>query len=226
MLRADAFKATRRSKMPLGFRMLLALTSIWLVHMAALLVPGANTLIVSHLAVSGHKKGAAYAAVGVAVGAALWACAAALGIKAIFEAFPSFRLALQVAGACYLLYIAQRLWKAGANSAAVAAQPSSAHAFRLGLLTNLSNPKAALFFGSILSASLPTGSNSSLLFSAVGLVVLNSLLWHLLLAYLFSRGRLQAAYEAKRQLVGRASSVVVGVFGLSLLTATLREAKH
>jgi threonine/homoserine/homoserine lactone efflux protein len=171
-------------------------------------------------------KSAAYAAVGVAVGAALWACAAALGIKAIFEAFPSFRLALQVAGACYLLYIAQRLWRAGANSAAATAKPSSARAFRLGLLTNLSNPKAALFFGSVFSASLPAGPSASLLLSAVGLVVLNSLLWHLLLVYLFSRGRLQAAYEAKRQLVGRTSSVVVGVIGLSLFTATLREAKH
>jgi threonine efflux protein len=205
--------------------MLLALTSIWVVHIAALLVPGANTLIVSHLAVSGHTKGAAYAAFGVAVGAALWACAAALGIKAIFAAFPTFRLALQVAGTCYLLYIALRLWKAGAKNAATTAKPSSARAFRLGLLTNLSNPKAALFFGSIFSASLPAGPSSSLLFSAVGLVVLNSLLWHLLLAYLFSRGRLQAAYETKRQLVGRASSVVVGTFGLSLLAVTLREAK-
>jgi threonine efflux protein len=206
--------------------MLLALTSIWLVHIAALLVPGANTLIVSHLAVSGHPKGAAYAAVGIAVGTALWACAAALGIKSIFEAFPTFRLTLQMTGGCYLLYIAYRLWKTGAQSAAVAEKLSLARAFRLGLLTNLSNPKAALFFGSIFSASLPVESSSSLFFSAVGLIVLNSLLWHLLLAYLFSRGRLQAAYEAKRKTVGRASSVVVGAFGLSLLTLTLREAKR
>lgn len=206
--------------------MFLALASIWLVHIAALFVPGANTLIVSHLAVSGHTKGAAYAAVGVAVGATLWACAAALGIKAVFEGFPTFRLALQAAGACYLLYIAYRLWKAGAKNTATTAKPSSARAFRLGLLTNLSNPKAALFFGSIFSASLPAGPSSAFLFAAVGLVVLNSLLWHLLLAYLFSRGRLQTAYEAKRQLVGRASSVVVGAFGVSLLTVTLHEAKR
>jgi threonine/homoserine/homoserine lactone efflux protein len=171
-------------------------------------------------------KSAAYAAVGVAVGAALWACAAALGIKAIFEMFPPFRLTLQVAGACYLLYIAHRLWNAGAKSAAEATEPTSARAFRLGLLTNLSNPKAALFFGSIFSASLPVEPSSLLLFCAVGLVVLNSLLWHLLLAYLFSRGSLQAAYDAKRHIVGRGSSLVVGALGLSLLSVTLREAKR
>ena len=89
--------------------MLSTLTTIWILHFAAMLTPGANTLLVSQLAASGDSKGAAYAAVGIGIGALIWSTAAVLGISALFAAFPAMRLVLQVTGATYLLYIAYRL---------------------------------------------------------------------------------------------------------------------
>jgi threonine efflux protein len=203
--------------------MLSTFITIWLLHVAALLTPGANVLLVSHLAASGGRRSASYAAFGVTAGAAMWSTAAVLGVGAVFAAFPAVRVLLQVAGAVYLLYVAFRLWRSPAGG--VSTGPLAAtSAFRAGLLTNLSNPKSALFFGSVFSAALPAQPSVAVLGSAVALVVLNALCWHLLLAFLFSRRAVQAGYAAQRRLFSRLAGAVVGVLGLSLLFASVREA--
>jgi threonine efflux protein len=206
--------------------MLSILATIWLLHMAALVTPGANVLLVSHLSASGSPRSATLAAIGITVGAAIWSSAAVLGVSAVFAAFPALRLVLQVAGAVYLLYVASRLWRSQAPAAGgpAAAPPSDGRAFRLGLLTNLSNPKSALFFGSVFSASLPAHPSALLLCIAVAMVVVNALCWHLLLAYLFSRRVVRTGYGRQRALFARAAGAVVAALGLSLLVASAREA--
>jgi threonine efflux protein len=206
--------------------MLTTLVTIWLLHAAALLTPGANVLLVSHLAASGDRASAVYAAIGVTIGAVIWSTAAALGVGALFAAVPPARLLLQVAGAVYLLYVASRLWRSRAPPASNPGSLPAARALRLGLLTNLSNPKSALFFGSVFSAALPAHPGVEVISSVVALVVTNALCWHLLLAYLFSRREVQAGYAAQRGLFARLAGAVVGALGLSLLVAALREARR
>jgi threonine/homoserine/homoserine lactone efflux protein len=207
--------------------MLSTFLTIWLLHAAALLTPGANVLLVSHLAASGNRRSASYAALGVAIGAAVWSSAAVLGVSAVFAAFPAARLVLQVAGAVYLLYVASRLWRSRALAAnGLASLLSATRAVRAGLLTNLSNPKSALFFGSVFSAALPAQPSVFVLAAAVALVVFNALAWHLLLAFLFSRKAVQTGYAAQRVVFSRVAGAVVGALGLSLLVASLREARR
>src|SRR5689334_13162769 len=124
--------------------MVVTLLTIWLLYLGAMISPGPNILLVTQLAASQSQRTAMFAGIGVAVGAALWAACAVLGISVVFRAFPWLRLALQIAGGIYLLYIAYSLWharlsktEAGAKSISVLA------AFRLGFLTNITNPKAA-----------------------------------------------------------------------------------
>lgn len=206
--------------------MLPALISIWLLHVAVLLSPGANVLVVSQLAASDRARSAAFAALGVTAGAGVWATCAALGVNALFQAFPGLRLALQVAGGLYLLYVASGLWRStGAFSHGRARSVTPLAAFRLGLLTNLTNLKAALFFGSVFAASFPPEPSALLQVSAVSMIVVNALCWHLLLAYLFSRERVRTAYSRARNVANRVASVVVGALGFSLLVASLREAR-
>lgn len=58
---------------------------------------------------------------------------------------------------------------------------SAPTAFRLGFLTNITNPKSALF-GSVFAASFPASPSILLQASAVVMIVLNALCWHTLLA--------------------------------------------
>jgi len=206
--------------------MLSTFVTIWLLHVAALITPGANVLLISQLSASGQPRAAMRAALGVAVGAAIWSTAAVLGVNALFVAFPTVRLVLQVAGALYVLYIASRLWRARPAPAAEARELPAWRAFRLGLLTNMSNPKSALFFGSVFSTALPAQPSALVLAASVALVVSNALVWHLALAYAFSRRRVQAGYAAQRGFVGRLAGAVLGALGVGLLWSTLREARR
>lgn len=203
--------------------MLSTLATIWVLHFAAMLTPGANTLLVSQLAASGDSKGAAYAALGIGIGAFLWSSAAVLGISAVFAAFPAMRLVLQVTGASYLLFVAYRLWRSGEPAAMPSRSLSAAHGVRAGVMTNLSNPKSAVFFGSVFSAALPAHADAALFLGVVVLVVVNALWWHLLLAYLFSRRSVQSGYAARRSLFTRLAGAVVGILGLALLVSSLRS---
>src|SRR5262249_456837 len=205
--------------------MLSTFATIWILHVAAMLSPGPNVLLVSQLAASDRARSAAFAALGVTFGAALWATFAVLGVNVVFIAFPLVRLALQVAGGVYLLYLAIRLWRSsGAALVGRASSVSPWAAFRQGFLTNITNPKVALFFGSIFSTSFPAAPGPILQASAVAMVVLNALCWHTLLAYLFSRERVRAAYSRTRGVANHIASVAMGALGLSLLVASLREA--
>lgn len=205
--------------------MLSTLATIWILHFAAMLTPGANTLLVSQLAASGDSKGAAYAALGIGIGALAWSSAAVLGISAVFAAFPAMRMVLQVVGASYLLYIAYRLWQSSEPAAAPMRSLSVAHGVRAGVMTNLSNPKSAVFFGSVFSAALPAHAEAGLFIAVVVLVVVNALWWHLLLAYLFSRRSVQVGYAARRTLFTRFAGAVVGGLGLALLLSSFRSAR-
>ena len=206
--------------------MLSTLLAIWLLHVAALLSPGANVLLVSQLAASDRTRSAMFAALGVTAGAAIWATCAVLGVNAVFLAFPKLRVALQIAGGLYLLYIAFRLWHSSSPPlVGSASSMSRSGAFRLGLLTNITNPKSALFFGSVFAASFPAAPSLSLQAAAVAMVVANALCWHALLAYLFSRERVRVAYSRARGVANRVASLAVGAFGFGLLATSLREAR-
>ena len=206
--------------------MLSTFVTIWILHVAAMLSPGPNVLLVSQLAASDRARSAVFAAVGVTFGAAVWATCAVLGVNVVFSAFPELRLALQVAGGAYLLYVAIRLWRS--RGAALVGRESSSvsswAAFRRGFLTNITNPKVSLFFGSVFATSFPAAPSPILEASAVAMVVLNALCWHTLVAYLFSRERVRAAYSRTRGVANRIASVTMAALGLSLLVASLREA--
>lgn len=202
------------------------LLTIWFLHVAAMMSPGANVLLVSQLAASDRTRSARFAALGVTAGAAIWSTCAVLGVNAVFQAVPGLRLALQVAGGLYLLLVASRLWRSGgADLNGQATSVSASAAFRLGFFTNITNPKSALFFGSVFAASFPAQPSALLQMSAVVMVVLNALCWHTLLAYLFSRERVRAAYSRTRKTANRVASVAVGTLGLGLLAASMREIK-
>lgn len=206
--------------------MLSILITVWFLHLAVLVSPGANVLLVSQLAASDRRRSAWLAALGVSVGAGMWAALALFGVHAVFLAFPRLRLALQVAGGIYLAYIAMRMWRSGDFGSQEEGKSLSAwSAFRLGLFTNATNPKAALFFGSVFAASFPSEPSAPLQAAAVTMVFVNALLWHLFLAFAFSRHGIRAGYARNRTLVNRFAAAVLGAIGLRLLAVSATEVR-
>jgi threonine/homoserine/homoserine lactone efflux protein len=152
--------------------------------MAAVLVlnatPGVDLLLtVSRTAQSGVRAGI-MAAMGINVGCALHALAAAFGLAALLAWSATAFSLLKWAGAAYLLWLAfgmlRGAWRGpvatSAADAAAAPPPASAAAdFRRGLLTNLLNPKVALFMLAFLPQFIPASSaHKTLDFLSLGLL--------------------------------------------------------
>lgn len=94
----------------------------------------------------GRRAGLA-ATLGVAVGLFVNALAAALGVAYIVSASPWVWDVLRWGGAAFLLWLAWESWRdAGETSPALAASGRGRHHFGAGLLVNLLNPKAMLFY--------------------------------------------------------------------------------
>ena len=198
--------------------MLSTLVSIAFLQWLALVTPGANVLLVSQLAASGNRQGALCAGLGVSCVAVSWAVLALLGINALFTALPQLRLALQLIGGAYLCYIAVRLWRSSApasSSKLPALSPLAA--FKLGLVTNVLNPKSALFFGSVFATALPENPSVGLQSAAVLLVTANALAWHTFLAFAFSAPGIQTSYAKHHKTLTRIAGLGVGTFGLRLV---------
>ena len=129
--------------------------------------PGVDFLLtVSRTLQAGARSGAA-AALGISAGCVVHALAAAFGLAALLALHPgAFRL-IQWAGAAYLAWLGLGLlWQAwrvpgtdAAPASAVAARSGWAE-FRSGLLTNVLNPKVALFILAFLPQFVPAGSPS------------------------------------------------------------------
>lgn len=206
--------------------MLSVLLAVAILHWAVLVIPGANVLVVSSLAANGARTAACFAGFGVTAVATIWSTLAVLGVNAVFAAHPYLRVALQIAGGFYLIYVAVRFWRAGSSAGeATTDQLTPVAAFRLGFLTNIMNPKSALFFGSVFATALPHEPPALMLVGAVLVVFVNALVWHLILAFAFSHHRVQATYARQRTALSRLAGVLIGVFGLRLIVAAVHEVR-
>jgi threonine efflux protein len=205
--------------------MFATLVAVALLHWVVLVTPGPNVLVVASVAAAGHRTAACFAALGVTAVAGVWSTLAALGVSAVFAAHPYLRLLLQVAGGLYLLHVAFRLWRSRGAVQAGSKPLRAAAAFRLGFLTNITNPKSALFFGSVFATALPAHPSSALMLAAILLVVVNAFVWHMLLALAFSTPRVQGAYARQQRVLSRVAAALVGAFGLRLLVSAANEAR-
>jgi threonine/homoserine/homoserine lactone efflux protein len=136
-----------------------------------IVTPGQDTALTIRNAFTGGRRGGIFTALGVAAGQAVWALAAAAGIAALVRASEPAFVALKLAGAAYLVFLgAQALCRALRGGSADAFSRtgrstglSPAVAFRQGIVSNLGNPKMAVFFTSLLPQFAGGGSFLGLL---------------------------------------------------------------
>ena len=185
--------------------------------MAALLTitPGADTALVLRAAIGGGPRAALVAGTGVCLGVLVWGAATAVGLSALVAASPTAYDALRLTGAAYLLWLGYRTWRsAGEPGTRAAAGPW----FRTGLLTNLLNPKVAVFYLSFLPQFVPHGA-PVLAFSLLlaGIHAVEGLLWFALLATMTQRLRVVLARERVKKALSRMTATVLVGFGLRLM---------
>jgi len=186
--------------------------------------PGQDTALTVRNALAGGRSSGLATAAGVSLGQAVWTIAASAGIVALLSASELVFRAVKIAGAAYLIYLgAQSLLSAisrrghsETTTLARGATLTPSRALRQGMISNLGNPKMAVFFASLLPQFAPEGSASFAALLALGLLFCSlTLAWLALYAVAVARVRRFLTGPVRRALDAATGAVLV-VFGVRL----------
>jgi threonine/homoserine/homoserine lactone efflux protein len=180
-----------------------------------IITPGQDTaLTIRNTLLGGRRAGVATAA-GVALGQAAWTVAASAGVTAVLVASEPAFAAVRLLGAAYLIYLglctlrlAVRPWRAHADRRdADATGLGWRVAVRQGALSNLGNPKMAIFFSSLLPQFVTPGPTAGMAMAVLGLLfVALTLGWLSAYAALIAR----AGHVLRRPRIRRAFDALAG----------------
>jgi threonine/homoserine/homoserine lactone efflux protein len=202
-----------------------AYLSFLAVGVATMVVPGPDTLVVLRTALAGGAPAGVWAAAGSSTGLLAWGLATVVGVTALLTVSAVAFGALKLLGAGYLLWIGvqalRSAWRGESLATGVGGtEPgvSSAAAFRRGLLSDLSNVKAGLFWTALVPQFMDGGGPALGMAMAVSMPAI-AFVW--LAGYAAAAGRLRTALSGPR--VSRGVNGATGG-AMVLLAATLTGA--
>lgn len=152
------------------------------------LTPGPDTVYILGRSIAQGRRAGVASALGICVGSIFHTCAAALGLSAFLATSAWAFTAVKLAGAAYLVFLGVRALLQRDYDLAVPAhfkRNDPAAAFRQGVLTNILNPKVALFFLAFLPQFIDsTTPSKTIAFLVLGFTfVTTGTIWCLLLAW-------------------------------------------
>lgn len=152
------------------------------------LTPGQDTLYIVGRSVSQGRRAGLLSVMGIAAGTIVHTLAAAFGLSAILATSAKAFVAVKLLGGAYLVYLGVRMLLESARVTGHVkgfAPDRPWVVFRSALLTNVLNPKVALFFLAFLPQFVSPSAESRMLALLVlgGIFVFNGTLWCLVLVW-------------------------------------------
>jgi threonine/homoserine/homoserine lactone efflux protein len=194
-----------------------------------IMTPGPDTAMTIRNTLLGGRSAGLFTALGISIGLTIWALATSVGLVALLIASEPVFLAVKYAGAAYLIFMGvQALWSAllgrepQAHGAPAARRGLTAMAaLRQGIISDLSNPKIAAFFSSLLPQFVPAGETSVAALFLLGVVfALMTFAWLTVYAVVVARaGDVLRRGKIRRAIEGVTGAVLVAL-GVRLASET------
>lgn len=179
------------------------------ISLAVICTPGQDTALTIRNTLAGGRANGLRTAAGVSTGQLVWALAASTGLAALLAASEPAFDALKLAGAAYLLLLGAQALRDAIRGRAVKPPKAAGHGLCQGLLSNLGNPKMAVFFTGL----LPQFADAFQTMLALGVVFAAlTLAWLSLYACAVAR----AHHALERPRVRRALDAVTGTALIAL----------
>ncbi len=171
--------------------LMFSIGTIILVSILAWITPGPNMFAVITSSLKHGRQHGLVTGLGLACGALIWATLALLGVAILFDLFPTAVLFLKLSGAAYLVWL-------GINSIKNARKrsntldlesphiPTWKKAFSMGFTVSMTNPKAALFYGSVMATFVPVTAPNWFFVLVVVISGMLAVILHSITATLFS----------------------------------------
>lgn len=200
------------------------LPTIALIQLVALATPGPDFFFVSQLAASRSRREALAGVVGIAMGVAVWAALALLGLQLLLHRLAWLERGIAVAGGAYLCWMGLQMLRAAWRPKPDAAEPvvdvsgqSAGRALLRGLFTNLANPKAAVYFASIFSAFVGDAMPAGARWGVWAMVTLETVLWFGVVAAIFALPAMRRGYVRASRWIDGGAGAIFALFGLHLI---------
>ena len=196
------------------------------------ITPGADTALVLRSSMGGGRKLFVATICGICVGLLFHATMSSLGLSAVLQKSAKMYSIIKILGAGYLIYLGIRglyeAWRMGQRTQNVSKSPgldrqgltSSLTEFRNGLLTNVLNPKVAVFYLTFLPQFVDIQKNVFL--QSVGLSLIHiamSFIWLYLIGQFVTYFKDQLAKLAVRRSVETATGLALLAFGIRLASS-------
>ena len=192
--------------------------------------PGPSFIVVARNALTVSRAHGIATALGTALGVALFALLASLGVTTLLRSSPTVLLVFKLAGGAFLMYLTVRIWQSSDKPLETLAddnnQPADMpfrRAFFQGLVVQTSNPKTALVIAGIFAAFVPAEPPvfTSLLVALVAFVIDFS--WYAVVAITLSNQRSRRVYQKAKKYFDRLTAVFILLVAIKLLTANLTD---
>lgn len=205
--------------------MLILFLTVALVHFIALMSPGPDFFFVSQTAASRSRKEAMYGVLGITLGIVVWAGVALMGLHLILQKMAWLHQIIMVGGGLYLLWMGwqmlrsarrQHLQPSGQTEEQVLL-PGNRRSFLKGFLTNLSNPKAVIYFGSVFSLFVGDNVGAGERWGLFLLIVAETFIWFSLVASIFALPVMRRGYQRLAKWIDGVAGVLFAGFGIHLI---------
>ncbi|MPW16848.1 LysE family translocator [Paraburkholderia sp. CNPSo 3157] len=201
-----------------------AVFAILIALLLGAMIPGPSFVLVARNSISLSRSDGLSTALGMGVGGIFFGGVALAGLYTLLVAVEWLYIALKVAGGLYLIYIASKIWRGAAqpiamDSADAALGRRAKKSFWIGLTTQLSNPKTAIWYGSIFAALLPQHPPVWCYFVLPPLVFAVEAGWYTVVALCFSSRHPREVYLRAKKWIDRIAASAIAALGLRLIFA-------
>lgn len=194
-----------------------------LIHLLAVMSPGPDFAVVVRQSISFDRKTALITSLGIGAGIAVHMAYTLLGLGFIITQSEIGFLFAQLVGISYLSFLAFKLLNSKPKMAVndeVTLDSNPRHhkkAFLLGVMTNVLNPKATLFFLAIFTTvvSITTPIYVQTIYALW--IILTTVLWFSLVSIFFSQQKIRAKFVSHGYIFERVMGVVLLMFAAKLL---------
>lgn len=203
---------------------LIAVFKIAPIALVAFISPGPDFLLISSLAMQRGRLAGFTASVGNMLGVMFGALLCVLGLGYVLAQMAWLIVAIKIIGGLYLVYLGCLLWRTSLNaktqSVETAIAPKKKNPFVMGLMTNITNPKALAFNTSVFALALKPDTNTATDVAIVGMMGCLALAWFSCVSFGLSTARVRKSYLRFSKWIDRISGTFLTFFGVKLLASS------
>lgn len=203
------------------------LGTIIVLNFVGMATPGPDIFLITRLATRSRRHALA-SVLGISTGLIVWVTLTVLGAAALLSAYPQILGAIQLVGGLWILRMGYQMLRSGLHQfkypGVLAEEPDELfgtawNCYRQGLITNLSNPKAVLYFAAIIAPLMPREPSLSTVVIIVAAIVLSAIAGFGALATLISTNRLRRKFLKAGPYIDFTAGVFFLIAGCGLVIA-------